>query len=68
MIQLENIKKVYKTKEKIEVNALDNINVVFPDKGLVFILGPSGSGKSTFLNIIGGMVILDIKLRLIKNN
>lgn len=55
MIQLENIKKVYKTKEKIEVNALDNINVIFPNKGLVFILGPSGSGKSTLLNVIGGL-------------
>ena len=31
------------------------INVDFPEKGLVFLLGKSGSGKSTLLNMIGGL-------------
>ncbi|MBR5987329.1 MAG: ABC transporter ATP-binding protein, partial [Clostridia bacterium] len=29
--------------------------VVFPEKGMVFLLGRSGSGKSTLLNVAGGL-------------
>ena len=32
-----------------KVYAMRNINISFPDKGLVGIIGPSGSGKSTMM-------------------
>lgn len=52
MIKLENISKVYRTKE-IETLALDNINFEVREGEFVSIMGPSGCGKSTLLNIIG---------------
>lgn len=49
-----------------ERRILDDINLSFPNNGLVFIVGASGSGKSTLLNVIGqldqeytGKLILD---------
>ena len=55
MLELKNVKKIYHTKEKVDVIALDNINLSFPNNGLIFILGPSGSGKTTLLNLLGGI-------------
>ncbi len=54
MIELKNIKKEYKIKKQ-KVQALDDISLILPNKGMVSILGTSGSGKSTLLNIIGGL-------------
>ena len=54
MLKLTNVKKIYTTKAG-DVAALDGINLVFPDSGLVFIVGASGSGKTTLLNAIGGL-------------
>lgn len=50
MIELKNISKNYK-----ETIALKDINIKFPKKGFIAILGHSGSGKTTLLNIIGGL-------------
>ena len=47
MIQISNLTKIYKSKKKNSHKALDNINLVLPDTGLVFVIGKSGSGKST---------------------
>jgi ABC-type lipoprotein export system ATPase subunit len=55
MIELLKVNKTYTSKSKIQVKALDNINLQFNSKGLVFILGKSGSGKTSLLNIIGGL-------------
>lgn len=55
MLELKDVKKIYHTKEKVDVIALDNINLSFPNNGLIFILGPSGSGKTTLLNLLGGI-------------
>lgn len=55
MIELKNVYKEYKSKNGIITKALNNININFPNKGMIFILGKSGSGKSTLLNIIGCM-------------
>lgn len=49
MIELKNITKTYKNG----VKALDNVNLKFTKKELIFITGESGNGKSTLLNIIG---------------
>ena len=55
MLELKNLKKVYKTKGNVEVRALDDISINFPETGMVFLLGKSGSGKSTLLNVTGGL-------------
>lgn len=55
MLELKHISKTYKTSKGVKTQALKNINLKFPKKGLVFVLGKSGSGKSTLLNIIGGL-------------
>lgn len=52
LIQLENIKKIYKVGE-IEVNALGGVSYNINEGDFVAIMGPSGSGKSTLMNIIG---------------
>lgn len=54
MIEIKNLTKIY-FGSKEQVKALDNVSLVLPDKGLVFVLGKSGSGKSTFLNMLGGL-------------
>ena len=52
MIQLENIKKVFRTEE-VETIALAGITMKVEEGELVAIMGPSGCGKSTLLNILG---------------
>ena len=54
MIKLDKISKIYVTNGIKQV-ALDNVNLVLPDKGLVVIYGASGCGKTTLLNILGGL-------------
>lgn len=51
---LENLSKSFKSEKKENV-VLKNINLSFPDNGLVSIVGKSGSGKSTLLNILMGI-------------
>lgn len=52
MIQLENIKKVFRTEE-VETIALAGITIKVEEGEFVAIMGPSGCGKSTLLNILG---------------
>ncbi len=58
MLKLKNVCKCYKVGEEKKI-ILDNINLDFKNRELVFILGASGSGKSTLLNIIGGNLKCD---------
>ena len=55
MLEVKDLVKIYKTKGGGEVRALDGVSAVFPERGMVFILGKSGSGKSTLLNVCGGL-------------
>ena len=59
MLEVKNLKKTYKTKGGNITKALDDVSIVFPEKGLIFLLGKSGSGKSTLLNVIGGLDRVD---------
>ena len=55
MLEIKNLTKIYKTKNGVDVKALNNVSAVFPETGMVFLLGKSGSGKSTLLNVCGGL-------------
>ena len=59
MIKVENVSKTYTTDNR-EVKALKNVNIEFPDNGMVFILGKSGSGKTTLMNMLGGFNKADV--------
>lgn len=59
MIELKNVRKVYKAKKTEDTVALNNITTKIPSKGMIFIVGTSGSGKSTLLNCIGGLDNVD---------
>ena len=59
MIEIKNGCKTYKSKTGESVKALDNVNIAFPETGIIFITGKSGSGKSTLLNVLGGIDKLD---------
>ena len=53
-IRVEDLVKVYKTKET-EVVALRGLSVEIGKGQIVSFMGPSGSGKTTLLNIVGGL-------------
>ncbi len=52
MIQIQNLKKSFRTEE-VETLALNGVNLKVSEGEFVAIMGPSGCGKSTLLNIIG---------------
>ena len=54
MLQLNHIKKEYKTGDLVQ-KALDDVSLNLRDNEFGAILGPSGSGKTTLLNVIGGL-------------
>ena len=58
MIFLNHVSKTYKSECEV-IKALDNVNLKFKDKGLVFISGKSGCGKTTLLNAIGLIDTID---------
>ena len=55
MLEIKNLTKIYKTKGGVNVRALNDASINFPETGMVFLLGKSGSGKSTLLNVCGGL-------------
>lgn len=68
VIQLENIRKVYKSSGGTATEAVKGINLSIPKGDFVAIMGASGSGKSSLMHIIGlldrhyeGVYLLDGK-------
>lgn len=53
-LELKNITKKFKTIEGESV-IFENLNIHFPDYGLIAITGESGCGKSTLLQLIAGL-------------
>jgi len=51
MITINNVKKVYKSKDG-DVTALENINLSISQGDIYGIIGPSGAGKSTLIRIL----------------
>ena len=55
MIKVQDLTKIYKSKNRSNCVALDHVSFTLEDNGMVFVLGKSGSGKSTLLNLLGGL-------------
>jgi putative ABC transport system ATP-binding protein len=58
IVECREIRKTY-YQGKVEVRALNGLNLSIEKGGFVAIAGPSGSGKTTLLNIIGGLDAAD---------
>ena len=54
IVECENVSKTYQ-QGKVNVIALNGIDLSIEKGGFVAIAGPSGSGKTTLLNLIGGL-------------
>lgn len=54
IVEVVDIRKTYH-QGKVEVKALDGIDLTIQKGAFTALAGPSGSGKTTLLNIIGGL-------------
>ena len=59
MIKITKLNKLYNKN-----HVLKDINLTFPNKGLISIVGPSGCGKSTLLNSIAALLDYDGKIEI----
>ncbi|GAE92030.1 cell division transporter [Gracilibacillus boraciitolerans JCM 21714] len=55
MITCENLMKIYKIDDEMEVMALQGLDLEVEKGEIMGIIGNSGSGKSTLLNMLGGL-------------
>lgn len=62
MLYCKNISKSYGG-----VQALQEINLSFPDEGIIAIIGPNGAGKTTLLNVLTGFLFPDAGEAYFKN-
>jgi ABC-type lipoprotein export system ATPase subunit len=54
LIELRGVSKSYR-KGGETIDAIADVDLELPERGMVAIVGPSGSGKSTLLHMIGAM-------------
>lgn len=55
MIKITKLNKYFYRNKSNQIHVINDANIVFPETGLVTILGESGSGKTTLLNVLGGL-------------
>ena len=53
---MEKLTKIFISKDKKEVRAVDHVDLSIPSGKLIGLLGPSGCGKSTTLYLIAGLL------------
>ena len=53
-LEIEELTKVY-SSGKINVTALEGVNLTVEEGKFLGVTGPSGSGKSTLMNLLGGL-------------
>ena len=54
-MRIKDLCKTYTIQNGQCVQALKNVSLVLPERGMVFVLGRSGSGKSTLLKVLAGL-------------
>ena len=57
ILSVENLKKIYTSKQFKDIHALNNLNLDVKEGEIFGLLGPNGAGKTTFINILAGTVI-----------
>jgi putative ABC transport system ATP-binding protein len=55
IVEVRGATKVYESRDRAPVRALDGVDFTVEQGEFTAIAGPSGSGKSTLLNVIGGL-------------
>ncbi|MDY6880376.1 MAG: ABC transporter ATP-binding protein [Thermodesulfobacteriota bacterium] len=55
MIELSQVRKIYKQKKRVPVTAVAELNLMISPGEFLVITGRSGCGKTTVLNIIAGL-------------
>lgn len=56
MIRFQNVSKSFNTARGRQV-LFDNVNITFPSKASVALLGRNGAGKSSMLNMVSGAIV-----------
>lgn len=56
VIAINNLTKIYRTREGAVVNAVDDVSFVIGEGEFVTVVGPSGCGKTTILKILAGIL------------
>ena len=52
LIEIKDVRKVYKVKKGNDVIALNGVNLDINENEFVCVVGPSGCGKTTLLNVL----------------